>query len=176
MKLIGLTGLPRSGKNTVADYLQDNYGFGQMAWATTLKQAAAVLLKRPVIDMNSGDREAVMPEWGFSIREFLQKVGTEVCRNIDPDFWVKRLAMEYDAYPQSNIVITDTRFPNEAAWIRSRGGIIVEIVRPGTVKSSHASDQGIPADKVIHNTGTIEDLHDSVDAMAEDFIDLGTWI
>jgi len=177
MKLIALTGLPRSGKDTVAAWLIAHHGFTKMAFADPLKKAAAILLDRTEDEANgiNFDREAIMPEWGFSMRWFLQRFGTECMRNqIDPDFWLKRMDLELLSWAgvqaaMAKIVITDCRFPNEAATVRNRGGKIVEIRRPGLVASDHVSDSMTflePDDYVIYNHGTLTELYGQADRLA----------
>lgn len=168
MKLIGLTGQPRSGKDTFAKHLVEHHGYVHRAFATPLKAAAAILLGRPVGEMsgeNGFDREAILPEWGFSTREFLQKFGTEVMRdNFGQDFWIKR--MRGSLRPGGNYVITDCRFPNEAELIRELGGKIIEIWRPSAVGNSHISNQYISPDYRVVNTGTLMELWEHADAHA----------
>jgi hypothetical protein len=66
----------------------------------------------------------------MTVREFLQKLGTDALRTgLHPNVWVNALMADYDE--DSNWVITDTRFPNEAMAIKEKGGIIIRIDRPG---------------------------------------------
>lgn len=161
MRLVAFTGLPRSGKDTAAAYLMDRHAFYRRQFSTPLKQAAAVLLDRTVDEMegaNGFDREAILPEWGFSTRWFLQRLGTECMRDvIGPDFWLKR--MRKTLSPIGRYVITDLRFQNEVSLVRDLGGRIIEIARPGVERSVHISDAGVEADWIIPNTGTIDELH-----------------
>lgn len=173
MKLVGLTGLPRSGKDSFAEHLCRFYGYQAFAFAGALKEAAAVLLDRPLDEMfglNGFDREAFLSEWGFSTRDFLQKLGTECLRNqIRQDFWVKRLEISLRKLPpNTKIVITDVRFENETKMIRALGGMIIQINRPGLVKSDHLSDAGVkllPTEVVVDNSGTLDQLKAVVDAL-----------
>lgn len=164
MKIIGLTGLPRSGKDTAASHLVCDLGYERRAFATPLKAAAAILLDRPLCEMDGAggfDREALLPEWGFSTRWFLQRFGTECMRNqIDQDFWIKR--MRVSMVPEGRYVITDVRFQNEADLIRELGGQIIEIMRPGLVKSKHVSDSGVKSDWHAWNGSSINDLHTTI--------------
>lgn len=164
MKIIGLTGLPRSGKDTAAEYLVRAERYSRRAFATPLKEAAAVLLRRELWEMEGQqgfDREALLPEWGFSTRWFLQRFGTECMRNqIDQDFWIKR--MRVSMVPEGRYVITDVRFQNEAALIHELGGQIIEIMRPGLVRSTHVSDNGVKADWHAWNGSSINDLHTTI--------------
>jgi len=183
MKVIGLTGLPRSGKDTVGVYLADWHKFKRMSFAGPLKEAAAKLLNRPLCQMDGVnedgspfDREAVLPEWGFTTRHFLQWLGTEGMRRFDQEFWVKHLEIRLGEhsrgiavpggfkYPNS-VVVTDVRFQNEVDMIRKYGGVIIEVRRPGTAKSGHASDQGVQLgsqDVVIENDGTLPQFYEKL--------------
>lgn len=168
MKLIGLTGLPRSGKDTFAERLVTHHGFIRAAYATPLKQAAAVLLNREVWEMEGQhgfDREAVLPEWGFTTRRFLQYLGTEGLRHFQQDFWIQHMRNRLATVPAARVVITDCRFDNEAALVRELGGHIIEIRRDGCAASDHASDKGVAPDAVIYNDGVIADLWAAADKL-----------
>ena len=170
MNLIALTGLPRSGKDTLAGYLQGHY-FVRLAFADPIKDAAAILLRRERWEMNGEqgfDRDAVLPEWGFTTRDFLQRFGTEGMRNnFGQDFWLKHMRNRIGkGNYKGNYVITDCRFENEAELVRELGGIIVEVIRPGCVKSSHVSDAGVTPDRYVYNDSTLEHLKSEADYLA----------
>ena len=165
MKLIGLTGLPRTGKDTIASILCARYGYVRRAFAAPLKEAAAVLLGRELWEMEGAqgfDREAVLPEWGFSTRWFLQVLGTECLRQqVRSDFWATHMRNRLAGCTRA--VITDVRFPNEVELVHSLGGVVVEITRPGAVASTHASDRGVASDVTISNHGNMVDLNGTID-------------
>jgi hypothetical protein len=164
MKVVALAGLPRSGKDTAADWFVLR-GYTRLQFSGPLKEAAAVLLDRPLSHMygEGYDREKIMPEWGFSVRWFLQRFGTECLREqIRPDFWLLRMARAIQRISPAPVVITDLRFENEAEMVRGAGGIIIELRRPGIVGSSHASDAGVRPDCTIDNDGTLADLADRI--------------
>jgi hypothetical protein len=167
MRLIAFTGLPRSGKDTAAAFLVERHSFRRLAFADPLKDAAAILLQRERWQMNGEydfDREAVLPEWGFTTRDFLQRFGTEVMRdNFGQDFWLRHMRGRIGV---GDYVITDCRFPNEVSLVHDLGGTVVEIIRPGCVKSTHISDKGVKPDHYIYNDGTLEHLQDKIDYCA----------
>lgn len=169
MNLIALTGLPRSGKDTFADCLVRAHGFERRQFSAPLKAAAAILLDRPVAQMRGEDgfdREAVLPEWGFSTRWFLQVLGTECLRDqVRADFWVERMRVSLSNVERA--VITDCRFKNEADMVRNLGGIVVEIRRPGIVSTGHVSDAGVSADRYVYNDSTLDHLHKEANYLAE---------
>lgn len=170
--VVGITGRARAGKDTVASALM-RHGYSRAAFADPLKLAAAGLLQRPAREMWVGDREAVMPEWGFSIRWFLQRLGTEAIREqIDRDFWVTsmriRLAAVAREQPGLAVTITDVRFENEAAFVRERGTLI-HVRRPDLPHDDHVSEAGVMReadDLVIDNDGSRKDLTSRVDQVA----------
>jgi hypothetical protein len=179
IKLIAFTGLPRSGKDTAAEWLV-LHGYVRVAFADPLKDAAAILLGRERWEMNGEhgfDREAVLPEWGFTTRDFLQRFGTEAMRNnFGQDFWLRHMRRRLEALPPYHgctraAVITDCRFENEAALVRNMDGIVVEIRRPGSVASSHVSDKGVEPDLVLDNDGTLPEFANKVGRLMLDFHD-----
>lgn len=110
----------------------------------------------------------------MTVRELLQKLGTEAMRNgLHPNTWVNALMSEFIPYSArgsqyeevaSKWIITDTRFPNEAQAIKKRGGVVVRINR-GIDNGSHPSETALddyPFDYIIDNNGSIEDLISSV--------------
>lgn len=180
MLIIGLTGLPRAGKDTVANRLAHVHGFTVLSFAKPLKEAAAILLGRPLSECNGEngfDREAIMPEWGFSMRWFLQWFGTECLRDqIREDFWMTHMRRRIDnarVVGVDRIVITDCRFQNETASLRSMGGTIVEIVRPGTRGSDHPSDARVLPDITLVNNSSIARLYADVDRLVVDLSPFG---
>lgn len=167
--VVGLTGLARSGKDSAASVLVDCFQFRRIAFADALKEGCAAMLGLPLHRMYEGDREAILPEWGFSIRSFLQRMGTECVRTeFGDDFWIKavqqRIASKA-AQGNTRFVISDARFPNEAQWIRSMGGHVIHIERPGLERMDHASERGVPRellDPVLVNDGTLKQFESKV--------------
>ena len=84
-------------------------------------------------------------------------------RKHDPYYWIAYV--ERWTGHKNQVAYTDVRFQNEADYIRSKGGIIVRIVRPGIISGNHESELKqceIAADIEIVNDGTIEDLHNKI--------------
>ena len=112
IKIIGLTGKARSGKDTAARFIKDwvlerndlvpheeSWVVGIESFAAPIKHMVAQLLDffglgsitvpgslEPYID---GDlKEVFIPEIGASPRTMMQTLGTEWGRNIDPNIWI----------------------------------------------------------------------------------------
>jgi ABC-type oligopeptide transport system ATPase subunit len=102
----------------------------------------------------------------MTVRDFLQKLGTDALRNnLHDNVWVNALMADYDE-EYSNWIITDTRFPNEAMAIKNKGGIILRVERPGVSPiNDHPSETGLDHwkfDYRIVNNSDMFDLKESV--------------
>jgi hypothetical protein len=138
--IIGLLGFAGSGKSTVGDYLVQNHGYEQYAFADSLKDAVSVIFNwdRALLEGDTKPsrafRENVDDFWSARLgrritpRMILQQVGTDAMRNvIDQNIWVHSLESKITG--KDNVVITDVRFPNEIDCIQRLGGKLIRIQR-----------------------------------------------
>jgi hypothetical protein len=147
MKHIGLIGLAGSGKDTAADALM--FTHYRCSFASRLK----IIARQLGWDGEKDERG----------RAFLQDLGM-AARKFNPNTWINLLRGEVSPVIQQ-LVFTDVRFQNEADFVRSIGGIIVRIVRPGQIAEKHESELKqceVAADIEIVNDGSIEDLHNKI--------------
>jgi hypothetical protein len=153
--IIAFTGPIGSGKSFAAKYLEEAHGFDVHKMAGPLKNMlrAVGLTERHI----EGDLKEVPCEvlCGKTPRLAMQTLGTEWGRDIiGADLWVN---LWRHTLPKGDVVCDDVRFPNEAAMLRSMGGIIVKIERDGfEAKTTHASEAfiGIAPHITIRNDGT----------------------
>lgn len=138
--IIGVVGFIGSGKGTVADILVQKHNFTKLSFADSLKDATAAIFGWPrhLLEGETAESRAWREEkdewWSektgkyITPRNMLQMMGTEVGRDmIDPNIWIYSLERKMDLYP--NVVIADVRFPNEIAFIQSKGGFVVRVKR-----------------------------------------------
>lgn len=138
--LIGITGLIGSGKDTIANHLVECFEYERYSWATPLKDIASILFgwDRDMLEGATPEQRSqreIKDEWwssrlnkDWSPRYALQIMGTEVMRNaLHTDIWV--LAGMHRIAGKKNVVISDTRFPNEIKAIREMGGVIWNVQR-----------------------------------------------
>jgi hypothetical protein len=174
MKLIGITGKARSGKDTIAEHLWAEHAFTRIAFADPLKLAAQHIFGLTEAQTWDDDmKEVVIPYWGMSPRQIFQYLGTEAVKGtFGPDTWIKRWAISYNLLKDTDhIVVTDVRTNLEAQAILNLGGVIIEVVRDGVglegETAKHSSEFGLTlgADFIILNNGTLAELYEQVDAI-----------
>ena len=165
--LIGIAGKAGSGKDEVTGYLSKAFGFSQLTFAEPIKDALQIMFDMDIHTLEKmGFKENPIPGIGVSLRELYQTLGTDWAREkIDKDIWVKQLATRLQAYPGSNVIVSDVRFENEAEFIRANGGHIIHIQRDNaeTVRE-HVSETGVKfisgKDLLINNNGSRNALYD----------------
>jgi hypothetical protein len=172
--IIGLySPAPQSGKTSVANVLQE-HGFGRVPFAAPLKRMTCEFLENlgylegEAARMVFFDKHETVPELGVSVRHLLQTLGTEWGRDcVHAEVWVKCWAAQADRYER--VVVDDVRFPNEAAAIKVKGGVIWQVVRQSAVhEGPHRSEGGLDGykfDAVIQNDGSFNDLRSKVLAL-----------
>lgn len=177
MMLIGLTGKKRTGKDTAAQYLVENYNFVQYRMAGPLKEALKIIFRwdDDAIEVN---KERVDPRWGISPRQAMQHIGTEWAQfdlgNAYPQYkettgrelWSNRFDDWYQRHGKNrHVVVSDVRFPHEVQVIRDNGGILVKLERELDFEDNHASEAYIDkmkANITIQNTGTYNELYSNI--------------
>lgn len=189
LMVIGLIGKKYAGKDTVADYLVENYGFVKLAFAGPLKDACENVFGFSHDQLyDSKQKEITDDYWGYSPREILQIVGTELFRNTLPehltkfskDIWIRSIERKIENMQkkgQTRFVITDVRFPNEYDFVNKFGiyGDCWKIVRPTfndesntTTHESELFAENADCETVLDNSGTLDDLYKKIDLNMED--------
>ena len=133
--IVGILGLKGSGKDTIGNYLIEKYNFEKIAYAGALKDAICCVfgwdrnMMEGATEESRKWREEIDPYWGFSPREMMQRIGTDLFRKqIKDDIWIKSLKLKLEKMT-TNVVITDCRFNNEIDVIKEKGGIIILVER-----------------------------------------------
>ena len=192
MIVFGITGKKGSGKDTAAWWLINECGFVRIAFADPVKRVAKQLFPHLTDEQCWGSiesKETIDPITGVTPRWIFQKVGTEIGREGQLDYfdglgvrgytvaaalnqfqvrpgltaWIDAAFTGLD--PDGRYVLSDVRFPNEAEAVRTHGGTVWRIHRPGAStgkEENHASEteiDNIYADHDIYNDGTITDLY-----------------
>lgn len=164
--IIAFAGYKGSGKTTAASYVAHKYGYKQCAFARPLKDVLELVFRLSIEQMHDPVlKETVDPRWGKTPRELMQRIATDVVREIDADVWVKALMFRIQESDGRDFVIEDCRFENEVEAIRAAGGIVVRIYREEVVPDRvlHPSEFPVKSDRIIHNDGDVSNLHSKLD-------------
>lgn len=184
--IIGLVGHAGAGKDTAAEYLVEHFGFCAVSFAAPLKNMLEALFEDAGVDHawlhEPHLKGELIPGLGFSARHLMQTLGTEWGRQLHgPDWWVKLTAarlglhnLPHSAPVHDRLVLTDVRFPNEAAWVNHLGGRCIRLHREqATPVRPHESEQHIDALPValeVSNNGrTVHEFHDVLRATMDLF-------
>lgn len=183
--LVGLRGYAGAGKDEAAKGLLPE-GFNRVAFADALKDVLREVDPQIVTYLDGTDvwedarLSRILTYEGWSgakerpeVRQLLQRLGVAVRTYIDPDAWATTALRKIAKDGDGKYVITDVRFQNEAAAIRSLGGILVNIVRPGVGPvNDHISESdldGYSFDHTLLNDGSVELLHEKIRRIVRDY-------
>lgn len=171
---IGWAGFARSGKDTCADAIVRELGWVKVAFADELKREVESILgiNRTFLESRKSD-----------LRELLVGLG-KGRRLLDESHWiteVKKTLVALRADHPKGIVFSDCRYANEENFIRSLGGKVYFVERPGVRAANpeeFASTQPllrkaspIPTRArigIVKNDGSIADLQKIAVRLARD--------
>jgi hypothetical protein len=173
--IIGLSGYAQVGKDTVANYLVENYGFVKVSFADPIREALYKLDPKIRLGENNGASLAHavdsmgwedVKKFSEDARMLLQRLGTEVGREMfGKDFWVNQGLLR--AKEHEHVVFADTRFKNEADAIKDNGGKVWRINKEGHGPvNGHPSETALDLyafDLIIDNDSNKEDLYRFID-------------
>jgi len=166
--IIGLSGYARSGKDTVANILVEDYAFERIAFADPIREL--LLQINPFVIDNTRIYDYVEENgWELAkahpeVRRLLQSLGVSMREVVDSEIWIETALrkMEYG----KNYVISDVRFLNEANMIDQFEGQLWRVERPEVIATnSHISESALDNhgfSQIIVNDGSIEDLKEKI--------------
>jgi dephospho-CoA kinase len=184
MKLIvAICGRRRSGKDTIANHLERNYGFRNHKIAGKLKSVCSELFGLTPNQLEGDEKDCVDPKWQTSPRRIMQFVGTDLMQYqlqkllpcVGRKLWIQSLLNDIECSSNSErIVISDMRFMHEYEEIRKHKAFTVVMIRvkrrsldtdTGEVDhhASEAESDLIPVDVEITNEDTVSHLYSCID-------------
>lgn len=168
--LVGISGKMRSGKDTVANYIEDTYGFEHLKFSMGIKE---VYKKYNYIDSN-----------GVKPRQAYQDLGQGIRSILGENVWVHYTLGQYD--PSKNTVISDVRQDNEFNALKELGALIILVktdedtqrerlghLGEGCDETLNHETEHITeslADVVIYNNSSLEELYQKIDAIISPLI------
>lgn len=178
--LIALIGKKGSGKDTVADYIVEKYGFYKYQFAKPLKDICKILFNFSDEQLFGDQKEIIDERWNITPRQAFQIIGTEIFqykfpellpefqKKIDKNLWVK-IAENFivSNINYGNIVISDLRFQHEYEMLKKFDVKIIKIDRSilNNEIDCHISENDfkfINTDYVIYNE-TLDQLYIYID-------------
>jgi hypothetical protein len=166
MKVIGISGLARSGKDSfyeISKPLLKQMGIKhkRYAFADCLKHECDPFLIRNVnisaFTENSEEKALIRP--------FLVTYGTHIRRKLDENCWIDKINDSVKSEVKSGklVFITDVRFPNEINWVHDIGGESIHITRKGISPPNEDETKNDPIlrEKSRHKI-TWEDFRDNI--------------
>jgi hypothetical protein len=143
----------RVGKDTAAKFLISHLrttgskaSIHKVSFAYEIKRIAHELyswagLEEPeYYERNDGSRSLILPKIGKSPRDIWIDIGMAF-RDIYPMTWVEACFRNHSG--ADIVVISDCRFPNEADYIKERGGFVVKVIRPEIEDTSDVADDAM---------------------------------
>lgn len=151
-RIVGISGNARCGKDTaflaIKEIFKEN-SIERVAFADALKEECLEFLQKHtgLSTFTSIDKEKEM------IRPFLVAYGTNIRRQLDPNCWIKSIEGKINKDKLTDLfVVTDTRYLNEAEWIKEKGGILIHINRKGINPANKEEEFNSPK---LENTADI---------------------
>lgn len=169
MRVIGFAGYARAGKDEAGKALARR-GYAVTRFSDELKKELVARLPRTLkaVAIAEGYPDASLDDLVREIkppitRALLQEYGTEVRRADDADYWIKLWKAHVLSISGPTCAV-DVRFPNEADAVRSVGGWVVRVERPGVGPlNDHVTErQDFAVDAVLSNDGSLDDLDAAV--------------
>ena len=160
----------RSGKDTVANYIVEKYGFEHLKFSKGINE---VYNKYNYIDDN-----------GVKNRQALQGIGQGLRTALGSNVWINYTLKDYNS--EVNTVISDVRQDNEFIALRERGALIIlvttspDVQKERLIQLGESPDEHMNhetehiseslADIQIVNDSTLEELYQKIDGILEPLI------
>ena len=185
--LIGIIGKKRSGKDTISDYLVQNYNFNKYSFADPIREICQLMFNFSDDQLNTYLKDCIDNRWNITPRDTLQILGTEFARNMlheklpninvnKGEFWIKKFQIWYleqlKINPNIKIVVSDVRFLDEYKCITDLGGKFIKVTRNTNILDEHISElelDNLDSNKInyIDNNKSIEDLKSKIREVIE---------
>jgi dephospho-CoA kinase len=179
IRKLAVCGRARSGKDTIANYLEETYAFTKFAFADDMKQLLHRLF--PHISDSPKPRRAYQV-FGEGLRQLdlpgANHVWIDACmRKVNAHIWWHSDVDNRGA----NVVITDLRMQLELDYLRANGFTIIRVTAPDEDRIARAIAAGddftvhdlthetelsidsFEVDHEVHNDGTVDDLKAQID-------------
>lgn len=165
--IIALTGLARSGKDTAAKYISEKYGFKWFDFSRDALEQELRVRNLPIT------------------KENMSSLGDELRKKYGTDILAQKLVEKIKQSNAENVVVSGVRSPEEAGCLKRSAEkfILIKIIADPKKRIQRAGNAGIVArdeqdikkkgmskvldmaDVIIENNGTLDELHQKIDAV-----------
>ena len=162
MKLIGIVGRSRVGKDTVASYFSGTHEIRRLA--QPVKDACKALYGWCDFAVEGSIKEVADERWGVSPRQAMVHLTTTFQEKYGPDFFTRRLVEEWDG--ETPIVVPDVRYKYDVDEIKRLGGITIKVTRD--LAPHHEFESGVDSlvtDYTIENNGTLFEFLQKIESL-----------
>lgn len=182
--IVLVTGLKRSGKDTLAEYLVKEKGFQRYAFADPIREVCKIIFDWTDEDFaDTAKKEIIDPYFGISPRQAMQWIGTEAFQyligekfplfkeTVGRAIWVRKFLKWRERYSYfKNVVVSDWRFPHEQMELIENTSESIKFVRVENKRieanDTHESESHIPylsVDVEIRNDYSLLDFYKNID-------------
>lgn len=199
-KIIAITGLARSGKDTTAEYvfrlINDKYNVGKFALAKELKKELYQYIDLDYDDIEYMKNNNIPAEFKYTKKDFpylkdaiyenntinvrkaLQLLGDYI-RSNDSDYFTKKTINLIETTNKDISIITDLRFVNEHDYLKKYYGSCITVIKikkdidTSNAIYDHASEKEvlkITEDYTIINNGTLEELEVRISKLLKEIL------
>lgn len=117
--ILGFCGFAQVGKDTLGAYVCEHYGTTRYAFADELKRQYCEMQHLSLSELEKNKNQH---------RDGIVALSRARKNEFGQDYWVQALDKQISS---DKIVVTDVRYDFEVEWIRSKGGKVFWISRPG---------------------------------------------
>lgn len=165
--IIAICGMKRHGKDTIADYLCQHFGYHKVCIATPLKESVKVMFGFTDEQVNGHLKDIIDERWNIEPRKALQFIGTELMQyqiqhllpTIGRTFWIQTLIERHilnnNNHSDAPLVIPDLRFKHEYEILAKHGAVFWRVERTNLLEEdAHVSEHEyltIPVSHVFKN-------------------------
>lgn len=173
--IIAICGYKRSGKDTVANFIVENYGYEHYKLAAPLKECIQQLFGFTQEEMEGNLKEEVHDYWKTSPRIVMDYIGTHIfqyeIQKVIPDikrnFWINNLINRSNIKNDVNkkIVISDLRFEHEYNELMKYNTLVIKVVNPKIKMADLSSEKecdNLKENITLVNNGSEEELYKAI--------------
>ncbi len=153
--IIGISGKLGSGKSYISEQIKNRFlehNFIEKSFAYNLKKIVSILTGIDINTITTREiKQKYLQEWGMTVGEMFQKVGTDCMRNhLNNNVWIISTFSKYTE--EQNWIISDVRFINEADYIKKLGGILIRLEGdPQNIRQNDPRNSNHPSEKELDN-------------------------